>query len=179
MLSTPLPSEIDIRKLVVKGAEISALVPISSLPRIAGLLAGEDGDIEVRLHFYKDEARFRRVDGQLSGSVEVFCQRCLEPMVVNVDVSFALGVVWSEDDAQRLPKSLEPLIVGEELIDLADVVSDELILSLPHVNYHDEADCKQPVGYSSVDPAAVEIDSTAKEEKENPFKVLENLKLDK
>ncbi len=178
MLSTPLPSEIDIRKLVVKGAEISALVPVSSLPRIADLLAGQGGNIEVRLHFYKDEGRFRRVDGQLSGSVEVFCQRCLEPMSVPVDVSFSLGVVWSEDDAQRLPKSLEPLIVGEELIDLADVVSDELILSLPYVNYHPEADCKQSVGYSSVDPAAV-TNATAKEEKENPFKVLENLKLDK
>ena len=188
MLTAPLPSQIDIRKLVVKGAEISANPPISSLPRIADLLAEDDSGTAVRenslavnLQFYIDDERKRRVDGQITGTVYMTCQRCLEPMPVAVDVQFELGIVWSEEDAERLPKTLEPLIVGEELVDLADIVSEELILSLPYVNYHPAADCKQDIGYSSVDPEdadAVEK-ASAEQEKDNPFQVLEQLKFDK
>ena len=74
---------------------------------------------------------------------------------------------------------MEPLIVGEELINLAEIVSDELILGLPSVNYHEPVDCKQEVGFSSIDPDAADIEETAAEEKENPFQILEKLKLDK
>lgn len=180
MLTAPLPSQIDVRKLVVKCAEISADVPVSSLPRIADMLATDLGVIATHLRFFKDEGHFRRLDGELQGSVEMTCQRCLEPLVIAVDTGFSLGIVWSEEDAERLPKSLEPLIVGEEeLVNLADVVAEELILSLPFVNYHDPSDCKQQVGYSSVD--FVELAEAEKnvEPKENPFKVLEKLKFDK
>lgn len=188
MLTAPLPSQIDIRKLVVKGAEISANPPISSLPRIADLLAegdsdtqGKAGSLAVNLRFYIDDERQRRVDGQITGTVNMTCQRCLEPMPVDVDVKFELGIVWSEEDAERLPKSLEPLIVGEELVDLADIVSDELILSLPYVNYHSPADCKQGMGYSSVDPEYADAVGkvNVEQEKDNPFQVLEQLKFDK
>ena len=183
MLTAPLPSQIDIRKLVVKGVEISAQAPVSSLPRIVDLLANDSGSIAVNLQFYRDEGRFRRIDGRLTGLVELICQRCLEPMPVTVDSQFSLGIVWSEKDAERLPKSLEPLIVGEELVDLADIVSEELILSLPYVNYHSAADCQQQVGYSSVDPdpaAVIKAKADAENaERDNPFNVLEKLKFDK
>jgi uncharacterized protein len=179
MSTALLPSQIDIRKLVVKGAEISAQTPISSLPRIEGLLASSAGSIHVSLQFYLDEQHIRRVDGELSGSVVVSCQRCLQPVQVEVDTTFTLGIVWSEEDAERLPNWLDPLIVGEELVNLADIVSDELILGLPSVNYHQPADCKQDVGFSSIDPDAAAFEEAAAEEKENPFQILEKLKLDK
>ncbi|MEH6909616.1 MAG: YceD family protein [Oceanicoccus sp.] len=180
MLTAPLPSQIDVRKLVVKCAEISAQMPVSSLPRIADMLANDIGVIAVNLRFFKDEGHFRRIDGELKGSVEMTCQRCLEPLTVAVDTRFSLGIMWSEEDAERLPKSLEPLIVGEEeLVNLADVVAEELILSLPFVNYHAPSDCKQQVGYSSgdSDPSVEAAEKAAT--RENPFKVLENLKFDK
>jgi len=180
MLTAPLPNQIDIRKLVVKNAEISTQVPVSSLPRIVDMLASDAGLIDVRLHFYKDEGHFRRIDGELKGTVEMICQRCLEPLTVAVDTRFNLGIAWSEEDSQRLPKSLEPLIVGEEeLVDLADVVAEELILSLPFVSYHAPSECGQKVGYSSgeSDSAVELVDESAS--RENPFKVLRNLKFDK
>ena len=188
MLTAPLPSQIDIRKLVVKGAEISANLPVSSLPRIADLLAPDDSGVEteqsnltVNFRFYIDDERKRRVDGRITGAVNMICQRCLEPMPVAVDAQFELGIVWSEEDAERLPKSLDPLIVGDELVDLADIVSEELILSLPFVNYHSPEDCKQGVVYNSVEPedagAIEKVD--AEQEKDNPFQVLEQLKFDK
>jgi len=182
MLNPPLPSQLDVRKLTVKGAEISADAPLSSLPRVVDLLAEEEGTIAVKLSFYRDEQRFRRIDGHLTGSVTVFCQRCLEPMAVEIDTQFELAIVWSEDDAERLPKSLEPLIVGEELVNVADLVSEELLLGLPYVNYHKADECKQVIGYSSTDPLVKQrlAEAEAKGElKQNPFKALASLKEDK
>ena len=176
MSNAPLPKLIDVRKLAVKGIEISADVPVSSLPRVVDLLAENDGLLAVKLQFYIDEQRFKRIDGHISSKVSMFCQRCLEPMPVIIDTRFQLAIVWSEKDSERLPASLEPLIVGEELTDLADVVSEELILSLPYVNYHRPEECQQVQGYSSVDPAAEVV---VEEKQENPFDVLANLKLDK
>lgn len=177
MSNAPLPTQLDVRKLAVKGVEISANPPVSSLLRFVDLLVSTEGEIAVNLRFYIDEQRFKCVDGHLNGVVNVNCQRCLEPMAVMLDTRFSLGIVWSEEDAERLPQSLEPLIVGEELLDLSDIVSEELILSLPFVNYHKPEDCQQVVGFASADPEA-ELE-TAKEECKNPFNVLAQLKPDK
>jgi len=174
MSNATLPNQLDVRKLAVKGVEISAEVPISSLPRVIDLLASDNGLITVKLDFYIDEQRFKRIDGQLKSRVEVFCQRCLEPMWVEKDADFNLAIVWSEKDAERLPKSLDPLIVGEELTEMYDVVSEELILSLPFVNYHSAEECGQVQGYISADPDAI-VDAV-EEPKENPFNILAQLK---
>jgi DUF177 domain-containing protein len=191
MLNDTLPSQIDVRKLVVQGAQINATVPVSSLPRFGDLLFDESGSVEVKLQFYFDDERIRRVDGRALAKVRVACERCLEPMSIVIDTQFELGVVWSEDDSKRLPSDLEPLIVGEELINLSDVVSVELILSFPYISYHDEQDCPQSVGYVCKDPDHDLDDSEAVGERgsstrdsstrnsstrENPFKVLEQLK---
>lgn len=182
MSNAPLPSQVDVRKLAAKGAEMHAVTSVASLPRIVDMLASDSGSVKVDLHFYVDEESIRRLDGQLKASVRVFCQRCMEPMPLELSADFALGIVWSEDDARRLPRSLDPLIVGDEFTDIADVVSEELILSMPFVSYHTEGECSRQSGYSvGADTGASESAGSeqAGSERENPFKVLEQLKLDK
>ena len=179
MSKTSLPSQIDVRKLAAKGAEISAETPVSQLPRFVDMLANDGSSIAVDLRFYTDDERFKRIDGVLRGNVEVYCQRCLEPMPLAVDTEFSLGIVWSEEDAKRLPSTLEPLIVGEEFVDLADVVSEELILSMPYVSYHDPEDCGQASNYTTdTEPSDSPVEA-GEEKRDNPFKVLEQLKQDK
>ncbi len=185
MSNAPLPNQIDVRKLAVKNVEISAVTPVSSLPRFVDMLADGDSSIAVNLHFYIDDERIRRVDGQITATVNVFCQRCLDTMPLELDTQFQLGIVWSEEDAKRLPGFMEPLIVGEELVDLADIVSEELILSMPYVSYHAPEDCKQVSNYSTGEVAVESSMQTEAEEKrsspsrDNPFSVLQQLKRDK
>jgi uncharacterized protein len=176
MLNEPLPSQIDVRKLVNKGAEIKAQVPVSSLPRFATMLACDEGQVTAELRFYVDEERKRRIDGKVVAKVQVTCQRCLEPVPKTVESDFSLAVVWTDDEARHLPKHLEPIIVGEELIDLADVVEEELILSFPFVTYHDDENCRgeQPETAEPMPKA-----SQQQANKDNPFKVLEQLKSSK
>ncbi len=181
MSSTPLPRQVDIRKLIAAGAEISAREPLEKFARLAAMLAKDEssagekvggGDVEVGLHFYVDESGIKRIDGEVRADVLVQCQRCLQPMALSIDSTFAVGVVWSDDQALRLPKQLEPYIVGEEPHDVRDLVEDELILCVPYASYHADENCAG--GYRQ--SADVEFEQGAKAEKPNPFKVLEQLK---
>lgn len=178
MSSTPLPKQVDIRKLIAVGAEISAYEPLPKFTRLAAMLANDDGSeagesgVEVKLHLYVDEAGTRRIDGEVRTEVSVLCQRCLQPMRLPIDSTFAVGVVWSDDDSSRLPKYLEPYIVGEGLHDIRDLIEDELILGVPYASYHEREDCAGDYRQST-DEEFIEVE---REEKPNPFKVLEQLK---
>lgn len=173
MLTEPLPSQADVRKLVRKGAEISAEFPVSQLPRFSGLLANTDGSISAILRFYLDEQKIQRIDGEVTGSFFVTCQRCLEAMPMTLDSHFELGVVKDEERAKQLPGFLDPFIVGEDLVNLADIVEEELMLSLPFVNYHDPENCSRDERFSTGD-----FEQSVDEPADNPFQVLQNLKSD-
>lgn len=187
MSNAPLPSQVDLRKLAAKGAEIHAESTVADLPRVVDMLANDSGTIAVDLHFYTDEEHIRRLDGCLTADVEVYCQRCLEPMPLHLEADFALGMAWSEADSKRLPAVLDPLIVGEELTDLADVVSEELILNMPFVSYHADDQCAGQGRYSAgggAEPVASGVSEQAggqrgESRRDNPFKVLEQLKRNK
>lgn len=181
MSSTPLPRQVDIRKLIAAGAEISAREPLPSFARLATLLAkngdanaaGQADDVEVKLHFHVDDAGIRRIDGAVHADVWVPCQRCLQPMRLPIESTFAVGVAWSDDEAARLPKQLEPYIIEEGPRDIRDLIEDELIMCVPYASYHERGeDC----GGEYRPQHAEELAETPAAEKPNPFKVLEQLK---
>lgn len=181
MSSTPLPKQVDIRKLIAADAEISAREPLQKFARLATMLAKAEGagtdDVEVKLHLYVDEAGNKRIDGDVHANVMVLCQRCLQPMPLPIDSTFSVGVVWSDEESNRLPKYLEPYIVDEGPQDIRDLIEDELILCVPYavyheINGHEDENCVGEYRHEIVE----EIVETEKEEKPNPFKVLEQLK---
>ena len=174
MSNDPLPSQIDVRKLTARGAEISSQFAVNVMPRLTSLLANEQGVVSTELNFYVDEDRKRRIDGDVKAQLNVVCQRCLDAVSIEVTSSFNLAVVWTDDEAKHLPKTLDPLIVGEELVDLTEIVEEELILSLPIVSYHENENCKQDTHtFGDAEPVVEEAP------KDNPFKVLEQLKSNK
>ena len=99
------------------------------------------------------------------------CQRCLEPMVHGVTAEALFGIVSSAEDAEQLPERYEPLIVAERSLFVADLVEDELLLSLPLVPKHAEKDCPAAQRLAQANEEAGEA-----EDKVNPFAVLSRLK---
>lgn len=185
MQSTPLPKQVDIRKFVAADLSIDAREPLAHFARLAEMLESTDGDVEVHLHFYVEQQGPKRIDGKIRTTVSVLCQRCLKPMALPIDSQFSAAVVWSDEEAGRVRKDLEPYIVGEEPQDVRDLIEDELIISVPYASYHDEGTCVAE-GYDKilqdnllaaedglVDAPVVEATG---ETRENPFKVLEQLK---
>ncbi|MGS2722426.1 YceD family protein [Porticoccus sp. GXU_MW_L64] len=151
-----------------QGVRLTGCFVASQLPRLASAVAALPEPVEVSLDFATDEQNQRVVTGRVSANVTVNCQRCMQPMEQQLQAEVALGLVWSEEDAPRLNRDLEPWVVADDSASLSDMVEDELLLALPYVNYHPLGECSASSHYST---GEVEV-----EEKPNPFQVLEQLK---
>ncbi len=179
----PLPRLVDVRRLIASGGTIVAREPLSSFARLDDMLEGGEGGVDIELRFHIDHQKLRRIDGRVRAAVRVCCQRCLQPMPFEIDSSFAVAAVWSDEDAGHLPRDVDPYIVGEEPQDLRELVEDELIVSLPYISYHDSGPCAEQALQRSDEQAARDREIAAEKpqqddasSKANPFSVLEQLK---
>ncbi len=166
-----LPRECFPRKLVSQSESLRALIPVAELPRVVEMLANDSGDVAVELNFDRDEGGRPVVTGHLSGDVQVTCQRCLGAMPFDLSTNVRVGLVWDDDQAKVLAKDVEPWLVGEDPKDLYELVEDEILLALPYTAYHEE-----PCGSQWQDSTEAEQADENPPEKDNPFKVLEQLK---
>lgn len=172
MLTEPLPTTLDVRKLAVREAEVSGVLRPQDLERFRPLLASDEGAIQVGLQFHRDEEMRSLVTIKVEAEVTVTCQRCLDDLTRTVASENTLAIVFTDEQAAHLPKHLDPLIVPEQSCNVWDLAEDELILALPPFSYHDTDECRQRISDFS-DP---EPDEGEGEAKPNPFDVLAQLK---
>ena len=171
MLTEPLPSTLDVRKLAARGVSVSGTLRPLDLQRFQPLLAGDEGTIEAHLVFPRDEENRHVIHVSVEAEVTLICQRCLEPMSEHLASDNTLVIVWTDEQAAHLPRHLEPLIVEQDACSLWELVEDELILAMPPFSYHDTEDCKERV-VSFSDPA---LDESVAVEKPKRCNVLAQL----
>ncbi|GGX81361.1 hypothetical protein GCM10007160_05850 [Litchfieldella qijiaojingensis] len=172
MLTTRLPLQVEPYRLAAQDERLEGLVALETFERLALDAGTQEGDCQVRLDFGIDAQGRRIIEGWLEAEVRLPCRRCLEAMPVQIESHFLLGVVTDDALAAELPSSHEPVLVENEQLNLLTVLEDELILSLPQVVYHDEAQC----GVSR-DQLTSGADSEASEKPAaSPFEVLRTLK---
>ncbi len=167
MFEHPLPSTFKPLKLARQQGKLKGHMSLKQLSTLMADCVDDSGVLQADLQLDM-QGRWPVMTGTIQATVKLTCQRCLEAVEVPLQTSTALGFSQSEEALEELPDSLEPYLLEEEEIPLADVLEQELILALPIVAYH--AAC-QPVQYQN-DTGTV-ADET---EKPNPFKVLEQLK---
>lgn len=168
-INTRLPRQIDPRKFTQQGLNLDGVMPVSELSRLAEVSLDSRDEVKVALEFDVDSERHRLITGSAECVLNVTCQRCLEPVAVNLNAQLNLAIVWDEERAKQLPKTFDPLILGEGQADLYTIVEDELLLNLPMVSYHSDNCIEQ----TSFGEDALE---SAAESPSNPFQVLEQLK---
>lgn len=167
--SSRLPRLIDPGKLAQQELSLQGFVPPEALARVAEAVLGLSR-VECSLAFRVDE-RYRRIaTGAIRAQVDLCCQRCLGAVGVDVEVDVHVALIKEEARAKDLPSWLDPWLAAEVDANLYDLVEDELLLNLPQFAWHEE-NCVDPALYSSGEP--VEESET---EKENPFRMLEQLK---
>jgi uncharacterized protein len=170
MAEAQLPKRVDAAKLVDTNQQFSAKIDGQNLARVSAAIEQAEAPVDCHLEFFRDAEGHRVLKGDCSTRVVMVCQRCLEPVSLEVSSEFELGLVFGDDQAKQLPRRLEPVIVDENgYFDLWDVLEDEVLLSLPPFPLHPESECqlKQP------EP---EEDVGSEVERENPFSVLAQLK---
>lgn len=172
MSAEPLPKQADLRKLAGKQAHFSVACDLAAFSRFSGAVVDGKGSVTAELQFAIDEQHVPVLDGWVSCKTQVECQRCLEPVAIEIHSDICLGLVKNEIQARNLPKARDPLMVDdEELFDLNEMLEDELLLAMPFVSYHEPDQCKGRQFYESAAPGV-----PVAEKKENPFSVLESLK---
>lgn len=174
LMSDRLPRRIDPIRLAEQGRQLRGTLPVSEMQRLVPMLRSAAGEVDVLLQFDIDDQRVPYLHGQVTGEVEATCQRCLGPVRLPVDIDFSLGFVGSEAESGRLTERYEPLIVEPGGISVATIVEDELILSLPIIARHSEAEsCRMAASLEAKPPLNEEA---APAGRVNPFSVLSKLK---
>ena len=131
-------------------------------------LVSRDGELQVSMELGRDPDGIDYLTGTISGNVRLQCQRCLEDMVLLLDVRFRLGLVRTEAAAVQLPGRYDPLLVTAEPASIAEIISDEVLLALPIVALHnDRAECRELMK---------EYQAPEGPQRENPFAALAELK---
>jgi uncharacterized protein len=163
-----LPERLDLLASADAGRLLRGSIPLARLERVLPVLGSSDGELQVQLEFGKAPDGTRFLSGTICGAVELQCQRCLGLLRLPLDLEFRLGIVRSHAEARALHECYEPLLVGSEPVQIADIVSDEVLLALPLVPVHaDEGKCNEFVK---------DYQPQRQAERENPFAMLAELK---
>ena len=173
MLKGPIPPHIDPRKLADRAVTLEGEWPLGQFPRLCEQLVSDAGSVHARFEFGRDEQGLIVMRGELGVEVQMVCQRCLEPASIPVHSEFVYAVLREGASQDSLPKSYDALEVGEEPLDLIELVEDELLLALPIVPAHEPDACQHPAGFAAApEPSVNEVSRS------NPFDVLAQLKRD-
>jgi len=140
-------------KMVASRRQLQGRVPLSALPRLAGLLFDSQGEVTFSLEFDRDALGAAYVELQAETLLPLQCQRSLARFELPVNLHQRLGLIREEAEEAGLPPGYEPRLVPDngELRAL-DLVEDELILAIPVVPMAPDGALESP-GWSPPAPA--------------------------
>ncbi|EIJ42863.1 putative metal-binding protein, possibly nucleic-acid binding [Beggiatoa alba B18LD] len=164
-----LPELIDPIRLAQQGVNLRGLLPIAQMTRIHDSLCDTQGDVAIDWQFSKDEQARPIIQGTLKAQLVITCQRCLQPMVFELNAPVALMILRSEQDEEDVPEPFEALTLEKTPVSLSDMIEDELVLAIPIVTYHEQ--CPQ---HDYVLPDSTPIIES--KPVQNPFTILSTLK---
>lgn len=167
-----LPQRFNPDLLARDGTRFELVIPQSQMTRLRTILSSDQNDIHFSALFSRRKDHIL-ISGRFKTEFSLECQRCLEPMSVQIDEPFELVFVEDEEKAEALPNQLDPVILDEQgQIHVVDLFEDELILHVPDIPKHvDIAVCGERETEFGELPAEVS------ETKPNPFEALKDLKL--
>jgi len=168
-----LPEHIEPLRLARSQRLLQGRLPLARMPRLAASIEDDAGEIDVQLKFGVDVTGVAWMEGHLDGNLPLCCQRCMQQLLMPIDITFKLAIVESEAEIELLGEEYEPLLLDDSLVSVVKLVEDELLLALPIVPRHETAQCNP----GSRDEKIVEpVPESEPEPKKNPFEVLAGLK---
>lgn len=171
LMQDRLPERVAPFRLAETGRRLSGEMPAGKLKRLADLLFSQDTAIRVTLEFDKDDGGVHVASGTLAGELSLTCQRCLGLLRYPIDIRFSVVMARGPDEAERLPAGLDPLIIEDETLSIAELVEDEILLKLPIVPMHTASDSHGTCAPGSAD----RLEETGNAS-QNPFSVLAEFK---
>ena len=168
-MSSGLPVYIQVQKAVANAMRLEGTLELSSLTRLHASLLRQDGKVNARLDFGRQEDGVARIQGQLQSDLVLQCQRCMGEMNYHLDSTVSLRLLRHAMGNEDEEEAIE---ISEDTLQVHELIEDELILALPALAVHeDSTECEQ----SQVPQKYLGQDA---HDEQNPFAVLAQLKTD-
>ena len=146
---------VDVERLADLAEHLMVSVPAVNMPRLREALARSEGEVNGELHFARRKGR-PMVEVSVEARLPLRCQRCLQPVWVEVTGDSEVWFVCEESEADELEPSIEPTLAPQWKIAPQAVLEEELLLAMPLIPRHDESEQCQPTSSLERDEAVVQ-----------------------
>ena len=162
-----LPRKINFYNFAKKEVTLNGEYKISDLSRLSEIANNENDKVEVDLTFHIENGKIPCAEGIIKLKLVLDCQRCLENLEVDLRVTFRIAFSRNESQNDSLDDKFEIYLIGEEEeLDTKDLITDEILLSIPIAPSHD-FDCGLKTDKGDI----------VEEIREHPFDALKNIKI--
>ncbi len=150
-MSTSPDRPLDAQGLARSRAVVERNFPIAGFERLRDRVAEPTGSAAVRAEFRVHNG-FAAAALTVEAGVVLTCQRCLGPVHRRLESTSRL--VFAPEETPELPPDHEAIGGDPQNLDLAALVEDELLLSLPLIVQHTPAEeCNAPAVATKPQPA--------------------------
>jgi uncharacterized protein len=121
------------------GATQQGVLPLSGFARLRDMLVSDAGDVAYEVKGVRDARGRPSLRVNVHGTLQLRCQRCLEPLSHEVRAEALLVLAASQAEIDADPADVQApdrVLAGKEMA-LRDLVEDELILALPYAPRHE------------------------------------------
>ena len=135
---------IDGFEFATAGATQEGTLPLSSFPRLQDVIVSDKGDAAYTLRGVRDERGRPALRLEVRATLQLRCQRCLGPLLHEVDTDEILVLAASQAEIDADPMSVDMpsrVVAGKEMA-VRDLVEDELILALPYAPRHEDCETR-------------------------------------
>ncbi|HUQ76802.1 MAG TPA: YceD family protein [Burkholderiales bacterium] len=139
---------IDGFEFALAGATQEGKLPLSSFPRLQDLMLSNAGEAAYTLRGVRDERGRPSLRLTVRATLQLRCQRCLDPLAHEVDGDALLVLAASQDEIDAEPATVDApdrVLAGKEMA-VRDLVEDELLLALPYAPRHEDCETR-PEGH--------------------------------
>ena len=124
----------------------SCSVAVSEFKRLAQVVLSDEGEFEVGLEGLEDSEGRPCLHLHVEGSMTVTCQRCLEPLVLEIASDHRFVLTEHEQDLMDLGEEADDVdsLLADSKLDALVLAEDEIMLQIPMAPMHEENTCTQP-----------------------------------
>ncbi len=181
-MKDPSPSEKHIDKLparfkaaeaVARRQQLTGVLAIASLPRLAEALSAPADLLTISAEFGTHPRAVGRAKGRITGLLPLTCQRSLQVFPWPLDITFDWIMVRDEAEEERLLADADPVMLVEEQLLLHEAIEDEILLALPLIPLAPDASIP-----AFGEPAAAAVKAKKPDSKTKPGQISDNFQLD-
>jgi len=121
-------------------------VRTSEFERLGQTAQSGEGEFRISLEGFEDSDGKPCLRLHVDGTMAVTCQRCLEPLAVEIASDRNFVLVGSEQDLMDLSDEADEVesLVADSKLNVLTLAEDEILLQIPMAPMHAEGMCSRP-----------------------------------